>query len=73
MLSIEDKQNKSLSNFGFDIKKQKLQKMKFTDLFEQVPELRIYNFDHWDHEAINKRSKEIKSSLAKKFKGLSIK
>ena len=73
MLLIEDKQNKSLSNFSFDVKKEKLEKLKFIDLFEQIPELKISNTDVWDHNTIKVRAEKIKSVLKSRFKGLSVK
>ena len=67
---MEDKQNKSLGNLGFEKKIKKMKQMEIKDLINSEKDSNIYKIDDFNQKAISLRKKEIEEVLKKKFKGI---
>ena len=70
MILVEDQHNKSLGNKKFSLKKEKMMSNDTKDLFESSSEINYRNIEFWNQETIDKREKEIQSTIESKFNGV---
>ena len=70
LLLLEDKQNKSLGNLGFDLKIKKMKSMGIIDQINSEKESNIYKINDFNQQAINLRKKEIEEVIKKNFQGI---
>ena len=67
MILVEDKQNKSLGNKNFKLKKSKIKSMGIHDIFTDNQPFSISSVEEWTQDVINTRKKEIEKAIKEKF------
>ncbi len=67
MILVEDKQNKSLGNKSFKLKKSKIKDMGIHDMFTDNQSFSISSTEEWTQDIINTRKKEIEIAIKEKF------
>ena len=67
MILVEDKQNKSLGNKSFKLKKAKIKSMGIHDIFNDKKPFSVNSANDWTQEIINQRKQEIETAIKEKF------
>ena len=67
MILVEDKQNKSLGNKSFNLKKIKIKSMGIHDVFDSKTPFSISSQKNWTQDTINARKDEIQRAIKEKF------
>jgi len=70
MILVEDQHNKSLGNKKFSLKKEKMKSNDTKDIFDSSSDINYRNVELWNQEVIDKREKEIKNTIQRKFTGI---